>query len=342
MIWKQKLPSLLIALCFAVVTLVVVHRLPAIYKAEAVVLVDSQKIPEKYVSSTVNTEVGDRLATLSQQILSSTALKKVIDDFDLYHEDRKSLAYEEIIERMRKDIDIKLEKGWTGNRPGAFHVGYRGAVPTVVAGVANRIANLFVEENLRAREVQAEGTSEFIVNQLQEAKRKLDDIEATLSKYKLQHNGELPQQENSLIGTLSRLQMELQGSQEAVNRAQQNKVMLETSITMAESGETNLRRAAESQERTTDGDSGSRGKNAPGSAQDQPGSAHALELQLESLRSHYTEDFPDVKRVRAELERVRAAERNDKSDKQDAKQRIQIRSPQAAKLWQPRRYYRLR
>ena len=65
--------------------------------------------------------------------------------------------------------------------------------------VANRIANLFVDENLHARELQAEGTSEFIVNELDGAKKTLDQLEAAVSKYKLEHNGELPQQENALM-----------------------------------------------------------------------------------------------------------------------------------------------
>src|SRR5215471_10934964 len=86
MLWNRKM---LILLCWVVVSLtvaVVVYRLPTLYTAEALILVDAQKIPEKYVASTVSTDVQDRLATISQQILSSSRLKKIIDDFDLYRE----------------------------------------------------------------------------------------------------------------------------------------------------------------------------------------------------------------------------------------------------------------
>src|SRR5579862_5957135 len=162
MVWKQKIYLVLMWLVISAIGVVIVHRLPAFYRAETLILVDSQKIPERYVSATVSTDLQDRLATISQQILSVTRLKKIIDDFDLYKEPRKTKAPEEVIELMRSDIDIKLEKGWSGGRPGAFRIAYQGTSPTIVAEVANRLASLYIEENLRVREAQAEGTSEFI------------------------------------------------------------------------------------------------------------------------------------------------------------------------------------
>ena len=133
-IWKRKVSFMCVATILSLVTAVVVRRLPAIYKSEAVVLVDSQKIPDRYVSSSVNSNVGDRLATISQQILSSAKLKKIIQDFDLYSEDRKHLVDEEILEKiLQGHRNQGGKKGWSGDRPGAFRVGYRGPVPDVVA-----------------------------------------------------------------------------------------------------------------------------------------------------------------------------------------------------------------
>src|SRR5882724_116244 len=173
-LWKNRLITLAWWIAGSLITFFVVSRIPSVYKAESLIVVDSQKIPERYVSSSVSTEVQDRLATINQQILSATRLQKIIDDFNLYREQRKKMAPEEILEMMRKDMSIKIERGWTGNRPGAFHVGYSGTDPTTVALVTNRLSNLYVDENLRAREVQAEGTAEFMSIQLEEAKKTLD------------------------------------------------------------------------------------------------------------------------------------------------------------------------
>src|SRR5579864_2790762 len=288
-VWKRRYVSLAVIIPLTGVTFGVVLNLPAIYRSEAHILVDSQKIPEKYVASTVNTDLQDRLATISQQILSSTRLKKIIDDFDLYKEDKKKIPQEEIIENMRSDIDIQLEKGWTGGRPGAFRLAYQGPDPAIVAEVANRIANLYIEENLRTRYNQAEGTSDFIESHLKEAQKKLDETEAAVSKFKTEHAGELPQEENQLTAALGRLQVELQGNQDALNRDAQSKVIAENALTMAQAAEATVKKAAE----TPPGAAVPVGSGTPSR---RPAKASELmETQLDALRVRYGETHPDVK-----------------------------------------------
>src|ERR1700691_1262723 len=165
MLWKHRLLVSIVAIAGSLVSVVIVQRLPSIYRSEALILLDSQKIPERYVSSTVNTDVQERLASISQEILTTTRLQKIIDDFGLYPNERNKLAREEIVELMRKDITITLETGGTLNRPAAFRVGYEGRNPALVTEVASRLSNLFVEEDLQTRQRQAEGTADFIDSQ---------------------------------------------------------------------------------------------------------------------------------------------------------------------------------
>lgn len=303
MVTKHWVALVTLTLVLSALSVLIAWKIPATYRAEALILVDSQKIPEKYVSSSVASDLQDRLATISQQILSSTRLKTLIDNFDLYHDEKKSHVQEEIIEMMRSDIKITLEKGWSGNRPGAFRVAYQGPVPTTVAEVANRIATLFIDENLRTREIQAEGTFEFLQNQLNEAKKKLDGMEAAVSKYKVEHNGELPEQETSLNGTLQRLETELLGNQDAINRAQQTKVILENSLGMAESAHAALVRAVSQPSSADPGDPTAGVAARPAL---KPSEAAQQELNLALVR--YGEDHPDVKRLRGDIARLKAFE----------------------------------
>jgi succinoglycan biosynthesis transport protein ExoP len=303
--WKRKYSILAIWLVATAIGTAIVLRLPAVYKAETLILVESQKIPEKLVSSTVNDELQDRLATISQEILSSTRLQKIIEQFNLYQDERRSTTQEEIVETMRKDITIKLERGWTRNQPGAFHVSYQGSNPETVAGVVNTIGGLFIEENLKSREMQAEGTAEFLGAQLQAAKKSLEEQEARLSQYKQAHAGELPEQENSLSNTLQRLQIELQGNQDAINRAQQNKIVLESALGIAEADES-----------TANGPSGASDTVTP------PGTVAGVEPaspanikksvqmaeELDKLKRRYTDNYPEVQELKAALERQRELE----------------------------------
>src|SRR2546422_722855 len=104
MITKQKLVVGVVWMLAAAIGSVIVFRIPSTYRAEALILVISQKIPEKYVASTVNADLQDRLSSIGQQILSVSRLKKLIDDLNLYPEAKNGLSQEEIVEMMRRDI----------------------------------------------------------------------------------------------------------------------------------------------------------------------------------------------------------------------------------------------
>jgi len=333
-IWKRKVQIVAawVALTAAVVT--VVMTWPATYRAETLILVDQQKIPEKFVSTTISAELQDRLATISQQILSNTRLLKIIDTFKLYEKERKQMVQEEVLELMRSDIQVVPEKGWIQNRPGAFRVSYEGHDPNIVAQVTNQIGNLFIEENLRSRETIAEGTSDFMRSQMDEAKKNLEAQEKKLSAFKLAYNGELPQQETSLAQELSRLQVQLQGNQDAQNRASQNKITVESAVNVAQTTESSLKRLIEAGNALN-----ARGGGAPGGPAEKKKSEQ-LEEQLASMKARYGEKYPDVIALTAEIERTKAQEKKDdaakvaasNASKQDEEKEAAVESPDAVRL----------
>lgn len=231
-LWKRKLSIVLLWLIGSAATVAVVTRLRAVYTAEALILVESQKIPESFVAATVQTALEARLDTLKQQVLSHERLWNLIQEFDLYAKQRKSHTREEVVDMMRGDINIKLERGWSTSRPGAFRVSYETYSPKTVAEICNRIGRFFIDENLRAREVEAEATSAFLDSQLAESKKKLQEQEARLKDFKEAYIGELPQQQTTLLSAASQSRAELLGIQDSLARAQQNKLTLESSLAL--------------------------------------------------------------------------------------------------------------
>ncbi len=303
-LWKHRFLAIGTAVVLSAAAAVAIRRLPSVYRAEAVVLVNTQRIPERFVAPTVTTAVDDRLNTITREIKSGDRLRDIINDFDLYHQLHAS-SPEALVAKIRADMEITFDRGWTNARTGGFRVAYKGNDPKVVAAVANRLANVFIEENSRVREDEAQGTSEFIDKQLRDAKENLDQLESQVSQYKLRHNGELPQQENALSGALARLQLSLQGDQDAISRAEQNKAVLQESLKTAEMEEAILERAAIRKPAL----SGSQVLASGGVVTDPPKRSDVLKAQLESLLQRYNEDHPDVKRVRAELARVLESEK---------------------------------
>ena len=308
-LYKHRLAVSLTFVLGSAVAAAVVYQLPAVYRAEALILVESQRIPEKFVASTIDINLRDRINTISQQILSYRRLLDIIQKFNLYRAQRARLPEEEVVEEMRKDIEIRVEQGWPQDRPGAFRVAYHNPDPQLVALVANQLANLFIEENLRAREVHALGTSEFLQTQLAEARKRLEEQEARLSAYKLRHNGELPQQENVLISSAARYQLQLQGVQEAIARVQQQKLLLENSLAAAEASFASLRQIIEDlQERGTTEATGAIAALA----------SESLEKELAAARARYTADHPEVRHLEQMLRAVRQMESEERQGRKAA------------------------
>src|SRR4051794_19336572 len=101
MFWKRKRLVLITWLAASLTGAVVVYFLPATYRADAVVLVESQRIPEQFVVSTVNAQLQDRLSALSQQILSYERMLAIIEKYKLYPSERRRHATEEIVDMLR-------------------------------------------------------------------------------------------------------------------------------------------------------------------------------------------------------------------------------------------------
>ena len=219
--WAIVLPFVLITLA----TVVVAHYLPNRYRSETVILVVPQQVPESYVRSTVTARIEDRLQSISQQILSRTRLERIIQDFNLYERERQMGIMEDVVERMRtRDIRVDTLKG------DAFRIAYIGDNPVTVMRVTDRLASHFIDENLRDREILAQGTSQFLTVQLDEARRRLMEQEKKLEVYRLRHSGELPSQAAGNIQQVQNLQLQIQQVLESLNRDVDRKLLIEKAL----------------------------------------------------------------------------------------------------------------
>jgi polysaccharide chain length determinant protein (PEP-CTERM system associated) len=215
--WRIVLPFLVIAPAASLVT----YRLPNLYRSDTLILVVPQRVPESYVRSTVTTRIEDRLQSISQQILSRTRLERIIQDFNLYADRRKTDLMEDVVDRMRKDIDLEVVKG------DAFRVSYIASDPRTAMRVTERLASLFIDESLRDREALAEGTDQFLESQLEEARRKLIENEKRLEEYRRKNNGQLPTQADANMQGVHNSEMQLQALLDSLNRDRDRRQGLE-------------------------------------------------------------------------------------------------------------------
>jgi len=189
------------------------------------------------VRPTVNSDIDSQLYTLSQEIMSRPRLLKIVEDYSLYPALRDTRSSDELVERMRKDIKIEFQsdadrakRTARDSKTIAFTISYTASHPQVAMEVTNRLASLYVEENLRYRERQAAGTSQFLENQLTEVRSRLQNQERRIAQYKERFLGELPEQRDNNLRTLERLQQQQQIAYENNRRANERKQLITRSL----------------------------------------------------------------------------------------------------------------
>jgi polysaccharide chain length determinant protein (PEP-CTERM system associated) len=258
--------------------------LPARYKSSTMILVEQPTMPRDYVKPNVNEDFQERLQNITQQILSRTRLLHIIDELNMYTKDRRHLSPDEIVEQMRKDIDVELVQD-SDRRISAFKISFSAQNPSIAQQVTSRLTSLFINENLEVRQQQSEGTTKFLEDQLETARQNLAEQEEKVRAYKAQHIGELPNQLESNLQILSGLQSQLQTEEHALDTAKQQQVYLET-----------LRREYQTLRVAPNGPAG-----APMglSAIDQE--LDRLKAQLADFTSRYKDRFPEVRKLKQQI-----------------------------------------
>jgi succinoglycan biosynthesis transport protein ExoP len=262
-----------------------IFMMPDHYKASTTILVDPQKIPEKYVSPTISSDPGQRLTTITQQVLSSTRLQQIIDEMHLYPELQGKSSREEIIEKMRKDITITVKQG-SSSGLSAFTIEYEGSKADQVAAVANQLAGSFIDWNNKNREQQAQDTTEFLDQQLKEAKENLEEQEKKVSAFKMSHLGEMPEQQQANLQALAQLQTQFQANADAQNRMDVERTLLMRGVDPS-------------------GATGPAAKTVPLTDRARlEAERRELKTNLLDLQRRYTSAHPEVKDASARLARV--------------------------------------
>src|SRR6185295_10208592 len=176
-------------------------------------------------------------------------------------------------------LELKSAEAGKSGATTSFALSYRGANPQTVAVVTNTLASFYIEENLKARERQAAGTSEFLRVQLADAKKRLDEQETKMGELQRRYQGELPQQLQGNLMTLDSMNQQLRYNNDNQVRLAQRRDQLTEQLAQA---------------RVTEG----------GGPEPDEVRLARLKQELVTLRVKYTDLWPDIIRIKDEIERL--------------------------------------
>jgi polysaccharide chain length determinant protein (PEP-CTERM system associated) len=271
-----------------------IHQLPDVYISEAAILVEPREVPNDFVRNLVSTSPEQRLAAIQQEILSRQNLLRIINEFSEDLDNLEHLPIDRQIDAMRKQISLgpsaALHKR---NDPGfSFRIAYQSQDPVLAQRVVNRLSTLFIEYDNRSREVQVYGTREFLESELQRIARQLDETDSRLRQIRDQYRHELPGQLQGNLINFDQLQNQKKANREALDRYNSLRLSLQRQITETPAVLSQTVPAARG---------GNFGQHTAFNEYSQKVS------QLRELSTRYTEHHPDIRRLKAEIEQLRAA-----------------------------------
>ncbi len=271
-----------------------IAQLDDVYESEARVYADTQSILGPLLKGlTVETNPDYQIQLMVKTLLSRPNLERITRMTDLDVQTNTPQEYEELIERLRKDIIIKKTGG---RRENIFTITFDDKEPEMARDVVQSALTVFIENTLGENRSDSDSAQKFLNTQIKDYENRLLAAESRLTDFKQKYSDVLPNQYGGYYQKLTNTKEQLKGIELG---------LLETK-TQLESAKKQLssRVKAPSEKQSTIKDS-----NTIQTVFDDR--ITELETTLDSLQLKYTDKHPDVIEVQkrlAHLQKQRSAE----------------------------------
>jgi polysaccharide chain length determinant protein (PEP-CTERM system associated) len=281
--WIIAIPVVL----FPILGVVATYFVPAEYVSTTLVLIDQQKVSKDFVKPLDTEALDSRLAYMTEQILSRSSIQPIIEKYNLYG--NQKISMDARIDLARKSLEIQPIESQIARSNGlpGFRILFTASDPHTAQQVCADITSLFTGADLRAKADAAQGTTEFVSEELDAAKHSLDDQDAKLAAFQTQHIGMLPEDEANNVNILGTLKSQLEASTQALSTMEQQKSYMEAMLA----------------QQTQPAVQASSGASLP--AQTQEAQLQDLLAQQADLTSRYTAENPDVISVNRKIADLR-------------------------------------
>lgn len=291
MLRRRWLLIVLPALAGAVSGYGLTRILPKRYTSQALMLVERQQVPNDFVQPVITEDLNARIANIEEQTLSRTRLQPLIERYGLFKKDAGQKSMDDLVLVLQKAVTLTpVEPVVRAKEPiiPGFYLSVTLDNPRIAQQVCADITSMFIDEDIRQRERSAEGTTNFLQTQLDDAKRKLDAQDGILADFERKYTGMLPDEEKTNLGMLGTLNTQLQAVTDNLNRATQDKAYTESLL------------AQELQDwKLTTEVEGERVTNVP--SDPRADQLAKLQTSLTTLQARYTDEYPDVIKTKAEI-----------------------------------------
>lgn len=262
--WRLRWLGVAIAWIIALAGWGMLTRLPDLYESRAQVYINTETALDSTISEVAarpNLEKGVQVIRL--QLLSRDNMERLIYDTGLDAKVRNEIQLQRMIDRLSEDIQVLMLK------PGYFTFQYADKDPEMAQRVVASLLDLFIEQNLSTASADVNSAIQNLDREMALRKKDLDEIDASISEFR-----RLNAQELAGASRQARL---LDAKTVELART-------EDGIALAEVRVQRLRAAISEIPRYSSGSS-----------------LDALKLQLATLQTQFTDEYPDIVRLKAQI-----------------------------------------
>lgn len=289
--WRRKYWVLIPAIVLMTVTAVVTYSLPATYKSEGLILIESQEIPQDLIRTTVTSYADQRIEVIKQRLLTTTSVMEIVNKYNLYSEERqKSPTTGPIVSLFRENVSVDIVQanvtdpvsGRAKRASIAFRVSFLDKSPQIAQQVANELVTEFLNENVRTRTDRAEDTTQFLKLEGDRMQKEVQQTEREIAEFRDQYSDSLPDLLDYNLSMVQNIQQEISGIENQV-------MVLSDQITTM-----SMQLSMIPEQRTSGTITG------PEASPEQI-ALERLRTELRSMQSRYSENHPDLQRVKREV-----------------------------------------
>jgi uncharacterized protein involved in exopolysaccharide biosynthesis len=235
---RRKKQFIIPAVLIFIISVFLALGLPAVYQSKATILIEQQEIPADLVRSTVTSYAGERIHVISQKVMTTENLSKVINQYDLYKDKRKTTSMSVLVDAMREGINLDMisadvidpRSGKAKTATIAFTLSFDSSSPRKSQQVTSELVSLFLNANLERRAKSAIETSGFLAAESRKLEGTVSKLEANLAKFKEKNMGNLPELQQLNLQLMNRAESEVKVLDQQIRSLEERKIYLTSEL----------------------------------------------------------------------------------------------------------------
>lgn len=173
--WLFILPFLALYIPFLVAS----FALPKVYQARSTVLIEEKKVVNPLLQNlAISTTVGERITALREEILAWPRLFQLVERLELNKDVQGAIELERLISKIRENISLTLKS------KEILQISYFGEDPSNAQKLVNTLCDILIQRNIDIQTEDTESAIDFIKEQLDVYKEKLNSAEKSLRQFK--------------------------------------------------------------------------------------------------------------------------------------------------------------